>query len=1606
MATTVRNLLQEIRSISRSERDKGKLFERLIKAYFQLDPQYSEGLSDVWLWEEWPFNNGKTDTGIDLVARERDTGAYWAIQCKFFDPDHTVQKSDIDSFFTASGRKFTDDQGKKFSFAQRVIVSTTDKWSKHAEEALADQTIPVFRIGIRDLEESPIDWELARPYTPEDLRLRRKKTLRGHQIEALEAVREGFCKYDRGKLIMACGTGKTFTSLKIAEDQTPNDGLVLFLAPSISLVSQTLREWTTEASDPIHAFVVCSDSKVGRDNEDIPIHDLAYPATTDASKLREAVSAANGRRRVIFSTYQSIDVIAKAQGMGLPEFDLIICDEAHRTTGLTLPGEDASDFVKVHDNNVVRGKKRLYMTATPRIYGDASKSKANEHGAVLYSMDDEKIYGPEFYRLDFGKAVLRGLLTDYKVLIVAVDQERMGALANAVNKVQDKHIDIDFAKKIIGSWKGLSKKDLKLIAEDHQEDIKHDPKPMRRAVAFSSSIKASKEITEAFNLLTGMYLELHQEEQDTRFVRCELEHVDGSMNALVRQSKLDWLKEAPAESTCRILSNARCLSEGIDVPALDAVIFFDTRESIVDIVQSVGRVMRKTDGKEYGYIILPVAIPLDKTTDLETLNRWIESDPQFKGIWKVLKALRAHDKTLVDEAEFRRKIKVIRGTGGGEGTNGGGDQLEIQFPELPIDRISEAVYAAIPKKLGDREYWSEWAKETAKISEKLIVRIKEMLKEPSAREAMDDFLDGLRRNINPAITEDEAVEMLAQHIITRPVFEAIFEDYSFTANNPVSQAMQSVVEELDARAVDSETSDLKRFYQHIRERVALAKSDKSKQEVIRNLYDTFFRHGFPKMADRLGIVYTPVEVVDFIIKSADVALRKHFNASLSDRSVQILDPFAGTGTFIVRLLQSGLIRKEDFPYKYQHEIHANEIVLLAYYIAAINIESTYHALTGEYKPFEGIVLTDTFQMTEDTQGTIKGFSEENSERVNRQKRQDIRVIIGNPPYSAGQTSENDQNQNLKYPHLDERIKETYDKRSSARLRTGLYDSYIRAIRWASDRIKDQGIVAFVTNGSFIDSNVADGLRKCLVEEFSHLYVFNLRGNARTSGEDRRKEAGNVFGEGTRTPVAITLMLKVPDHPGPCELYYHDIGDYLSREQKLAIIENAGSIEGLEWQRITPNEEGDWINQRDPAFDRFIALGDKSGEEEGKVVFKVYSSGVKTNRDAWVYNFSRQKVAANMRRMIDAYNEEVEKYKLACKGLPKEKWPKPQDVVDFDPKRINWDGTMYPEVVKGRKGVFSEESIRMSLYRPFTKEWLYFDRMFNNSVYQMLRLFPTPEHENVVISVTGIGAAKPFSALVTDAIPNLHLHDTGQCFPMYWYEKMDKSKNGDKLPLGFGEGGYGRQPYGGRPDEHGYVRHEAITDWALEHFRGHYRDESITKEDIFWYVYGVLHSPEYRSRFASNLKKQLARIPLAGDFWAFSRAGRELGDLHLNYENVEPWPVKEEITKLIMENEDWRVTKMRFGKKGKEKDKTVIIYNGAVKIVGIPLKAYEYQVNGKSAIEWIMDRYQVKTDRASGIVNDPNEWSDDPQYIVELLRRVIRVSMESVEIIENLPPLGI
>jgi predicted helicase len=775
------------------------------------------------------------------------------------------------------------------------------------------------------------------------------------------------------------------------------------------------------------------------------------------------------------------------------------------------------------------------------------------------------------------------------------------------------------------------------------------------------------------------------------------------------------------------------------------------------------------------------------------------------------------------------------------------------------------------------------------------------------------------------------------------------------------------------------------------------------------LYDKFFKSAFPKLTQRMGIVYTPVEIVDFIIKSVEEVLNEEFGQSISDEGVHVIDPFTGTGTFITRLLQSGLIKPEDMARKFREEIHANEIVLLAYYIAAINIEAVFHDQTGTYEPFPGICLTDTFQLYE-KDDQLLGLMEDNGARRTRQKNQPIRVIIGNPPYSDGQENANDDAANVDYPDLDSRIATAYAARSAAKNKNALYNSYIRAIRWGSDRLKDWGgVLAFVTNAGWVDAKAADGLRKSFAEEFTRIDVFHLRGNANTSGLRRRKEAGNVFEMGTKTPIAVFVLTLNPANVQRGRIRFHELADFLSVKEKLEEVGKLASLSGITkaegWQTIEPDVYGDWLNQRTEDFNDFISMSIKERGEKA-ALFETYSRGAETGRDAWVVNHGISKLKETSLSMMAEFNEQLASSHQRANGT------RDNANINRDPRRIKWTSSLYARFERGEAIENSNLDMRISLARPFSKEWLVFNTELVHRPGQMPKFFPTPAAENRLIMIKQRLGSETNFALMLSAIPDLQTDGGAQNFPRYIYAPAPQtlSTDGPQTEMFAADKA--------DPDAPKYIRTDAITDAGLQHFADAYPGHPITKDDIFDYVYGILHHPTYRERYADNLTKQLPRIPLmkfATDFAAVAAAGKALGNLHVNYETVDPWPVTIAGGDLALAHIPdpvayWRVEKMKFGGKRPNLDKTTIHYNARVTISGIPPRAYDYVVNGKSAIDWVMERQCVKTDPASGIISDANAYATetigDPRYPFDLLCRVITVSMRTLDIVDALPPFDI
>ena len=1358
------SVLNYIRENARSERQKGDYFERLMQKYFTEDPDYKDQFSEVYLWKEWAqlrTDFDGTDIGVDLVAQKHD-GDFCAIQCKCYAPDTRISKPAIDSFISASASE---------TFTSRILVNTGGELGENALrtiEPLGDK----FRIiRFRDLEDSHFEWPDLSIQAPEQLTYKQRKfRLKDHQQEAFDDVINGFKTSDRGKLIMACGTGKTFTALKIAEHIAGTEGKVLYLVPSISLLSQAMREWSEQRGVP-HSYVgICSDTRAGSTSEDSSIQELKIPVTTDPSEISHALHNRDTRKMtVVFCTYQSLPLIEAVQNSGTPPFDIIFCDEAHRTTGVDKPDDKTSPFVLVHDADRIRANKRLYMTATPRLYTENARKKAADYNVEVFSMDDEEKYGPQFHRLPFSKAVELGELSDYKVAIFGISEHEVNAKLAGNTGKYGSEININDATRIIGCWRALQNPENK--AKDDET-----LRPLKRVIAFTNRIDESKALKTYWNQIIEDALEkLPEEEHPTNFL-CETEHVDGTVHALNRKTRLDWLKNenygdskdgSDDKDVCRILSNARCLSEGIDVPALDAVIFYKPRKSHIDVVQAVGRVMRKAPGKQFGYVILPVAIP-DDQDPAAALN----DNERFSNVWSVLNALRSHDDRFdgqINSIEYNKKLPDSIVIGGGSGWNP--EQLSL----LPIEIPVEAILSKIVEKCGDKRYWENWAKDVAEIFDRLVDRIQNLLDDPdndALRERFESFHDELKKTINTSITRDNAIDMMAQHILTSPVFDALFVDYDFLSGNPVANALDNLQKDFSKFGLESETRDLRGFYDSVRSRASGVKSSEGRQAVLSDLYEQFFKKALKKEAERLGIAYTPIPLVDFVLHSVNDVLQEEFGKTISDEGVHVLDPFTGTGTFIVQLLQSGLIQPEDLERKYRKELLANEILLLAYYIASVNIEEAFRGQRGEdkgYEPFEGIILTDTFNLNNKEKAQqefdLPEWLPDNNERAENQQELPIQVIIGNPPWSMGQRSAADNNPNVDYPELRDRIRETYAEHSTGSNKNSLYDTYKMAIRWASDRIREQGVIAFVTNGSWIDGNVDSGVRACLVEEFSSIHILHLRGNARTSGERRRAEGGNVFGGGSRAPVTITVLVKNPNATHEwCKIHYRDIGDYLTREEKLEALREAVSIKGFgDWQAITPNSHHDWVDQRSDAFAEFYPLGTKETKagKPSNAIFIFYSRGYGTGRDAYVYSFSRKACVENARLM-------TQDYLAALSELEKNPELTVTEVTLRHNSHIKWGADLKKKLERERKVEFKESYIRKAMYRPFVATNCYAD--YTLAQENMGPIFLDSSEENRVICVPGTGSKKAFSVLMTDTMPDLGLNNASQCFPRWRYLK--------------------------------------------------------------------------------------------------------------------------------------------------------------------------------------------------------------------------------------------
>ncbi len=1353
--------LLEINQYAESTVAKGKGFERLIKAALQQHPGEfgPQRFEEVWLWDEWPERDGP-DKGIDLVGKqtERYGGGLCAIQCKFYDPNSVVPKGEVDKFLAASGTQ---------QFTDRLFIATTEV-AKQGEVLMEKAHPHCALLTVTAMDDWVDDW---RRYVdrPEDLVLRTDKhEPRPDQEEALREIEGGLATHTRGKLILPCGTGKSVIALWAAERLVGLGGRVVCFVPSLALMGQTMREWARHG-DLLHRYVaVCSDATVGK-RQDVPggayLHEISIPPSTKLTEVRQALSQFQFDQdmQVVFCTYQSAPVLANAlEGTNI-RFDLMICDEAHRTTGIqsqnnTSKESETSGFHIVHDDERIPARKRLYMTATPRVFTEAVKRRVDRlsdqagYDIDSFSMDDKEVYGEVLHQMTFADAIDERLLTDYELLVIGVSDRSISD--ELQQEAQIDKFDFDDVVKLMGCWDALADPttigvDLERTRSAGQLDAK--VAHARTAISFANTVKASKNLTEWWDRVVKD--QIPSGDEPDKYLQLDVQHIDGTTPAIKRAAQIANLRDtsrAQFDGNCRILSNARVLTEGVDVPALDAIIFFQNRKSKIDITQAVGRVMRRAAAKAVGYVIVPVVVPEgSRMSDAEVLD-----GSDFKIVWDVIRALRSHDERVdywvnnVNALKKNAPIRILDRTNASTDDEDSVDVETEQAVQLRL-RLDDKIASKIVEMNGDRQFWPRWGVRAAGVCQQIHDGLRRAAdKKPAVADSLSNFAEAMRRGIGPQVTDEAALEMIAQHVVTIPVFDHIFSESQFASVNPVSKEIERVLETLRNEDIsfDHELSPLNRAYATMQRAFDGAQNPAEKVDILRQIYEGFFESAMKDTVKRLGIVYTPVELVDFILRSADAVCREEFGYGLTHKNVHILDPFAGTGTFLYRLLTlqdadgNFLIRDQDLLRKYQSDMHANEIVLLAYYIAALKIEAGMAERGGfaddQYEEFPGVVLQDTMLPTTQTSPRRLpglGSVQDNSERAARQDELPIQVIATNPPWSTGQDDAGEDNPNLRYEHIAERVRETYGAAQvSVTGRSGGGNSagnlYIQALRWMSDRLgaEQPGVIAFVHPNSLANAVSLAGARKVLRDEFTKVYCINLRGNAYTMGDEFRREGEKVFGGNSRNGGQITVLVRNPKRSTSeaGSVYYAEVPDAQRLPQKFAWLADIGVVNNSKEVSAVPiNDQHDWVNLSDGTFGDLLPVWGDSTKQDSAVI-RSHASGVKTNCDEYVYAFSRPELVAKVERLIAAYSSALQT--LANSTVPQENAIEAL-TQNKHLTEIKWTETLESSLRNGEIIEFSEDRIREVLYRPFTKVWLYEDFRILSRGKAVSPMFPRAIH---------------------------------------------------------------------------------------------------------------------------------------------------------------------------------------------------------------------------------------------------------------------------------------
>jgi len=1517
--------------------EKGQLLELATKLYLE-----DEGFT-VYFWKEFASKNGFIiqDTGIDLVAEKN--GHLYAVQCKNHSKD--ISWKDLGTFVGSL-------MLKNFNFKGGILVA--NKLTMEAERKIEEIKKDIITIPVSDIEEY---LEKAQALLEGKQIEKERKELRPYQKEAIESVIKGFGSNDRGKLIMPPGTGKTLVSLRIAES-FGKGSLILFLCPSIALLDQSIKAWLRDSEIPINSYAVVSDAGVGKDELNAKSL-LSFPATTSTQELIEAFSLDKDKLNVIFSTYQSLDVIKEAQILGLPEFDLILSDEAHRTAGVSKKEE--TNFKLIHSNENIKGKKRLYMTATPKVFdvkGEEKRKIEEENLIKIFDMDDEEIFGPKFFEYSFRKAIEEGYLSNYRIVAMELDKKEVQKELYEY-LISAGSLDIDETTKLVGLGRLVK-------GEVYNEDGNPLDLKIKSGIVFTNRVSKSKQIAEEFSRIFQEYYKTTPP--------AEVKHIDGNMSAFEKRNRIDWLKGGD-DNKAHILTNAKVLTEGIDVPALDFVAFLDSKESIVDIIQAVGRVIRKAEGKEFGLIFIPLVVDTEK----KNIDEQVEKT-SYKTMWQVIGALASLDSAF--EAQIRH-ILIEDG-----GRNGKDKDKDPNREILIIDKgnmkqkelyepIRRYLSAKIVKsfRLGSI-FLKDWAVETAEIAKALKDQIQIALeKDQSFRQKFEELREALSTVLNEGIEEQDTTDLIVQYILTKPIFDAVFEYKDRT-----DEILDSIFEYFK-HFLENNIKGLDKFYEEVQNRAKGLRNEEERQEFLRHLYTNFFNVAFKEKTDEAGIAYTPVPLVSFITKLVNYLTQKHFGKQLHDENVVLLEPFAGTGTFISLAIEN--MDPQKLEEKLQRkEIWANEILLLPYMAMTKNIESVISKKTGKLIPFETALWTDSFALMEKlyerkTPQLPAIIPEKFKEMIEKQLKAKVNVIISNPPWRAGKENENEGRKNVEYKNLRKRINQTYvenAKNLGAGLPKSLYDTYMQALRMATDRI-EEGLIGFVLNSGWLKGLAGRGVRKVLREEFAEVYVYDLKGDARTSGEERRRQGENVFGDQSRAGVCLLFLVKKKDKKEPAKIYYKAVKDYAKRgEKEVELKEWEEKLDQIPWQEVIPNDEHDWIDQGDREFQNFVKLGDKNNKHD-ITVFHTYSSGLKTNRDGYAYNFSKDDLKNYMGRLIDTFNEHLEK---VGEEITKENL---EEKIEKDQRKIKWDGTLKNWLFRLKdKQIYKEDRVFSAFYRPFVPTQVYFDKVFNNSTYQLPSIFLTQNAENLAIAVSGKGSAW-FDTFITDRIVDFGSMYNTQIFPLYTY--TTENKLFDKT----------------------IQKQYNITDQALKHFQKALNDDSITKEDIFYYIFGVLSTPSYVEKFKNNLSKDLPRVPILDSFKDISKLGKQLAELQLNYGRYvsavvmkdKEKPNLPEYSNLIFEGNDSAfdeyVEKVRVDKKNRE-----IVINGKVKVQNIPEFAFECRVGNYPPIEWI-SRYLVKQeDKDTGIIWDPKIKIEE---FTDMVKKLIAFSEKCLEIKEQL-----